>query len=177
MVTSVTFYCDACHTTLQCSTLISHPLLRRGRGLHDPVHRSRRSADGTQTKLRKVTKTEGVRVVPPRRNALGMFVVLAGKVSLDFGVDSKFARSYGPGALVGLPATLTRRTYSMTATVIDDAELGFWSLDELDLLLQRRPDFCRQLLVILGERMAENQQMAKALLAKDEQPEQHSAVV
>jgi CRP/FNR family transcriptional regulator, dissimilatory nitrate respiration regulator len=121
----------------------------------------------------RVRRRRGAVLFRRGENALGIFVVLAGKVSLDFGVDSKFACSYGPGALVGLPATLTRRTYSMTATVIDDAELGFWSLDELDLLLQRRPDFCRQLLVILGERMAENQQMAKALLAKDERPEQH----
>lgn len=34
----------------------------------------------------------------------GMFVVLSGKVSLGFGVDSAFDRSYGPGALLGLAA-------------------------------------------------------------------------
>jgi hypothetical protein len=37
-------------------------------------------------------------------------------------------------------------------------------------LLQKRPDFCRQLLEILGERMAENQKMMKALLSKDQLP-------
>ena len=99
-----------------------------------------------------------------------MFVIVRGKVSLDFGVDSAFARVYGPGALVGLPATLTRRNYAMTATVTEDAELVFWSLSELDSLLQRRSDLCRQLLEILGERMAENQKMMKAVLSKDQQP-------
>jgi CRP-like cAMP-binding protein len=54
-----------------------------------------------------------------------MFVVFSGKVSLDFGVDSSLVRTYGIGALVGLPATITRRNYSMTATVTEDAELGF----------------------------------------------------
>jgi CRP-like cAMP-binding protein len=58
----------------------------------------------------------------------------------------------------------------MTATVTEDAELVFWSLSELDSLLQKRSDFCRQLLEILGERMAENQKMMKALLSKDQQP-------
>ena len=58
----------------------------------------------------------------------------------------------------------------MTATVTEDTELVFWSLSELDLLLQKRGDFCRQLLEILGERMAENQKMMKALLSKDQQP-------
>jgi CRP-like cAMP-binding protein len=104
------------------------------------------------------------------QKAVGMFVIVRGKVSLDFGVDSAFARVYGPGALVGLPATLTRRHYAMTATVTEDAELAFWSLRDLDSLLQERPDFCRQLLEILGERMAENQKMMKAMLRKDQQP-------
>jgi CRP-like cAMP-binding protein len=104
------------------------------------------------------------------QKAAGMFVIVRGRVSLDFGVDSAFARLYGPGALVGLPATLTRRNYAMTATVTEDAELVFWSLSELDLLLQKHSDFCRQLLEILGERMAENQKMMKALLSKDQQP-------
>jgi CRP-like cAMP-binding protein len=87
---------------------------------------------------------------------------------LDFGVDS-FARVM-VRRVVGLPATLTRRDYAMTATVTEDAELVFWSLRDLDFLLQRRPDFCRQLLEILGERMAENQKMMKAMLRKDQQP-------
>jgi len=104
------------------------------------------------------------------QKAVGMFVIVRGKVSLDFGADSAFARVYGPGALVGLPATLTRRNYAMTATVTEDAELAFWSLKDLDSLLQKRPDFCRQLLEILGERMAENQKMMKALLSKDQLP-------
>jgi CRP-like cAMP-binding protein len=106
------------------------------------------------------------------QKAVGMFVIVRGRVSLDFGVDSAFARAYGPGALVGLPATLTRRNYAMTATVTEDAELVFWSLSELDSLLQERSDFCRQLLEILGERMAENQKMMKALLSKDQQPQE-----
>jgi CRP-like cAMP-binding protein len=96
----------------------------------------------------------------------GMFVVLSGKVSLGFGVDSAFDRSYGPGALLGLPSTLTRRNYCMTATVTEDAELGFWSPEALDSLLHNRPDLCQQLLVILGEKMAENYELQEASLRK-----------
>ncbi|MGC2194010.1 MAG: Crp/Fnr family transcriptional regulator [Terriglobales bacterium] len=109
--------------------------------------------------------------------ASGMFVVLRGKVSLDFGVDSAFGRCFGPGALVGLPATLTRQNYSMTATVTEDADLGFWSSQALDTLLRQRPDFCHELLAVLGERLAENQKVAKALLTRDEQPVRNSNVV
>lgn len=95
--------------------------------------------------------------------ASGMFVVLSGKVSLGFGVNSAFDRSYGPGAIVGLPSTLTRRNYCMTATVTEDAELGFWSPEALDSLLHNRPDLCQQLLVILGEKMAENYEREESI--------------
>jgi CRP-like cAMP-binding protein len=69
--------------------------------------------------------------------ALGMFLVLKGTVSPDFGVDSSAgpASTYGPGALVGLHATLTERDYSITATVTADAEVGFLATRALESLL------------------------------------------
>jgi len=111
--------------------------------------------------------------------AFGMFVVLSGTVTLDFGVDRSLAmnHTYGPGALVGLPATLTKRGYSMTATVTQDAELGFWPFEALDALLRKRPDFCHQLLRILGEKIAETRREAKAFLNKEKPHSQHSDVV
>ncbi len=95
--------------------------------------------------------------------ASGMFVVLSGKVSLGFGVNPALDRSCGPGALVGLPSTLTWRNYCMTATVTEDAELGFWSPEALDSLLHSRPDLCQQLLVILREKMAANYELEKSI--------------
>ena len=109
--------------------------------------------------------------------AFGTFVVLSGKVTLDFGVDSPLSRAYGPGALVGLPATLTRRTYRMTATVVEDAEFSFWSFTALNTLLRKHRDFCQQLLTILGERMAESQAVAKALAYGERSSLQRSVVV
>jgi len=99
--------------------------------------------------------------------AFGMFVVLRGMVRLDFGADSIRSRSYGPGTLVGLPATITRSNYLMTATVTEDAELLFWSSKALELLLHERPELCQQLLVIMGERLAEHQEIMKASLEGD----------
>lgn len=138
-----------------------------------------------RTSLQITLEKQGERLHRPKSAVLfrrgergrGMFIVLRGKVSLDIGVDSALARSYGPGALVGLPATLTRQNYSMTATVTEDAELGFWSFQALDSLLRQNPDFCQELLAVLGERMEENRRIAQALLAKNAQPVQSSNVV
>ena len=134
----------------------------------------------TQLRLICITSSNiGVkRVHKPRSTVLfrrgekasGMFVVLSGKVSLDVGVDSALARTSGPGALVGLPSTLTRHSYSMTATVTEDAELGFWSPDALDSLLRTHPELCQPLLAILGATIAENHEVERALLTRDKQP-------
>lgn len=125
----------------------------------------------------KTCKPKGSVLFRRGEKATGLFVVLSGRVSLDLGVDTALARSYGPGALLGLPATLTRSNHSMTATVTEDAELGFWTADALDLLLRKRPDLCRQLLAILGERMAESQQVLKGMLDKEKRPLQWTSVV
>ena len=118
----------------------------------------------------KVSKPSSTVLFQRGDKASGMFVVLSGKVSLDLGVDSAIGRTCGPGALVGLPSTLTRHNYSMTATVTEDAELGFWSPDALDSLLHNRPDLCQPLLALLGERIAENHEVWRALLTGDKQP-------
>ena len=96
-----------------------------------------------------------------------MFVILSGTVRLDFGVDCPLSRSYGPGALLGLPATITKRNYSMTATVTEDAEVEFWTPGALNSLLQENPGLCQQLLALLCQRMAENNEIMKALNQKD----------
>ena len=104
--------------------------------------------------------------------AFGVFLVLRGTVSLDFGVDAStaLASTCGPGALVGLPASLTRTNYSMTATVTDDAELGFLTLQALVSLLRKHPELCQQLLTILSAKVAHSEQVTKALLRNEKLP-------
>lgn len=112
----------------------------------------------------RISKPTGTVLFRCGEKASGMFVIFSGRVSLYFGIDSTLVSSYGPGALVGLPATITRRNYSMTATVTEDAQLGFLSLEKLDALLRERPELCHQLLVILGNRIADNHDFVQTLL-------------
>ena len=104
--------------------------------------------------------------------SFGMFLVLSGTVSLDFGVDgsSPLNKAYGPGALVGLPATLTGRSYSMTATVTVDAELGFISSEALKALLRSQPQVCHELLTMLTARIVETDEITRAALGRKGNP-------
>jgi len=101
--------------------------------------------------------------------AFGMFLVIRGTVTLDFGVDAStsLANVCGPGTLVGLPATLSRTNYSMSATVIEDAELGFLSPPDLISLVHQQPQLRRHLLTILSAKVANSERVAKALRGKE----------
>jgi CRP-like cAMP-binding protein len=134
--------------------------------------------------LQAMLQAGGEKVRKPRHSVLfrygeksfGMFVVLSGRVSLDVGIASPFARAYTAGALLGLPATISRREYSMTATVTEDAELVFWTADELESLLRKNPTLCQELLAIMAERVAANHEVMKALLNGRKPPSQKSGV-
>jgi CRP-like cAMP-binding protein len=114
----------------------------------------------------KIRMPKGTVLFRRGAKATGMFLVLTGKLSLDFGTGSALTLSYGPGTLVGLPATVTRRNHSMTATVKEDAQLGFWSPEALDSLLRDRPGLYQDLLTILVDRMAENRESLKKLVER-----------
>jgi CRP-like cAMP-binding protein len=55
----------------------------------------------------------------------------------------------------------------MTATVTDDAELGFLTTQALESLLRKDPELCRQLLKILSDKTAHTEQVTKAMLRKE----------
>jgi CRP-like cAMP-binding protein len=126
-------------------------------------------ADGCE----RICKAKSTVLFRRGEKAHGMFIVFSGNVSLDFGVDTPLARSCGPGALVGLPSTITGCNYSMTAIVTQDAELGFWTPEALESLLRDRPELCHQLLTILGEKTIELQNALKEAV----NPPQRSQVV
>jgi CRP-like cAMP-binding protein len=107
------------------------------------------------------------------QKAFGMFLVIRGAVRLDFGVDvaTALGNICGPGALVGLPATLSRSNYSMAATVTEDAELGFLTPEDLVSLLHPQPTLPQHLLTILSEKVAHSEQVAKALRRNQSLPE------
>lgn len=120
----------------------------------------------------KVSKPKSTVLFRRGEKALGMFVVLSGKVCLDLGVDSIVGRSYGAGALVGLPSALTRQNYSMTATVTEDAELGFVTPEAFESLLRQHPDLYPPLLFILGEKVAESREDERAIFDMRDHSEQ-----
>jgi len=130
-----------------------------------------------ESRCKRVFKQKSAVLFRRGEKAFGLFLILSGKVSLDFGADTPRARCYGPGALMGLPATLTKRNYCMTATVTENAELGFLSPEALDLLLREDPALCQELVAILGEKMVEVQRVKQALLDNDSPPPQKSTVV
>ena len=121
---------------------------------------------------KKIQKTRDTVLFKRGEVTLGMFLVLRGRVSLDFGVDgsSPLNKAYGPGALIGLPATLTGRTYSMTATVTDDAELGFVSSEALKALLHAQPQACQELLTMLTAKIVQTDEVTRAMLGRKSTP-------
>jgi CRP-like cAMP-binding protein len=98
--------------------------------------------------------------------AFGLFVVFSGRVILDFGVDGPAALTItcSRGSLVGLPACLVRGRYQMTATVTNDAVLGFLTTGEFLSLLRTHPELYPQLLGILSDRLEQADRVQKNLM-------------
>jgi len=121
----------------------------------------------------KVRKRRSTVLFRRGEKAFGMFLVIRGTVSLDFGVDTSTAlgNTCGPGSLVGLPATLSRANYSMTATVTEDSQLGFLTPQDLASLLHEQPELRQHFLAILGTKAAHATEVTKTLRRNEKLPE------
>ncbi len=115
---------------------------------------------------RSLTKKKGAVLFRAGGHARGAFLVRTGRLKLHLkGAAGLYPpRTLGPGALVGLPATVSGEPYSLTAEAVQDCELDFISRKELLALLQRNTTAALQILQILSEEIYQMRNTAKLAL-------------
>ena len=87
----------------------------------------------------------------------GVFLIRSGRISLalDYETPVYPARILGPGAVTGLPATVSGKSYSLTATVVEDSEVAFVSRAQVVECLKNKPWLCFQVMDILSDEIAD----------------------
>lgn len=103
-----------------------------------------------------VTRRQGAILFHSGDPVAGVFIVRKGALRMSLGVPSELypARILGPGAIAGLPATLTGH-YSLTAEVAaPDAELGFVPSPRVAELLESSPRLCFLAMRFISEEIA-----------------------
>ena len=82
----------------------------------------------------------------------GVFLIRSGRVSLalDCQTPAYPPRILGPGAVAGLPATVSGNPYSLTARVVEDSELAFVPRSAVLECLQGNPILCFQVMDLLS---------------------------
>jgi CRP/FNR family transcriptional regulator len=86
----------------------------------------------------------------------GVFLIRSGRVSLGLDYETRVypARILGPGAIVGLPATVSGSPYSLTAKAVDDSELAFVPRKAVVARLKNNPVLCFQVMDMLSGEIA-----------------------
>ena len=85
----------------------------------------------------------------------GVFVVLQGRVALSAGDDPvRITRIAGKGSLLGLPATVRNRRYSLTAEAVTDTEVCLVPPERFREALATNPLLGLAVVAILSEEVA-----------------------
>jgi CRP-like cAMP-binding protein len=85
---------------------------------------------------------------------MGVYLVMKGKVRLSLPELPKLDRIFGPGSLLGLPATFTGHPYSLAATSITEAEVLHVERQKFLELMATQADLCREAADILSREVS-----------------------
>lgn len=80
----------------------------------------------------------------------GVFLVRKGKVRMSVKNLSKLNRDFGPGSVLGLPATFTGHPYSLTAVTLTESEIVHVPREQFLDLMREQPHLCREATDMLG---------------------------
>lgn len=84
-------------------------------------------------------------------NCQGVFVIKSGRVRLSMETErSVLERTAGPGSVLGLPATMSGKPYSLTAEVIEVTKYIFVGVDRVRHTLVHNPELCFEVLGLLS---------------------------
>ena len=85
----------------------------------------------------------------------GVYLVLGGRVALSAGDDPvRITRIAEPGSLLGLPATIREKPYSLTAEAVTDCEVCVISSSVLCKALATNPAIGMAVVTILAEEVS-----------------------
>lgn len=86
----------------------------------------------------------------------GAFLICKGRVRLSLDAGDKLlpARVLGTGCVVGLPATVAGLAYSLTAEVIEEADLASVPKERLDNCLRDNPELCLEVMRVLSREIS-----------------------
>jgi CRP-like cAMP-binding protein len=116
-----------------------------------------KASDELTARLIEIGKKEHVSVTSilfrEGSDNVGVFLVVNGQVSLSLKKMRRLDRVFGSGSVLGLPAIFTGRPYSLTATVVTEADVVQVAQGDFLSLMRDRPDLCREATDILGREM------------------------
>ena len=100
----------------------------------------------------RISKAKGTILFRHADAVRGLFLICSGKVSLSLdGANAAFPRRVlGPGSVVGLPATVAGSPYSLSAQVVEDAELAFVPRAAVVDCLRQNPHLCFEVMHMLS---------------------------
>jgi len=85
---------------------------------------------------------------------MGVYLVVKGKVRLSLPDLPKLDRVFGPGSLLGLPATFTGHPYSLAATAITETAVLHIARSPFLHLMGTEGDLCREATDILSREVS-----------------------
>jgi len=88
--------------------------------------------------------------------AYGLFLLQSGSVRLS--VPGALDRSVGPGSLLGVPGTLSKGVYSLSAELLEESEVLFVPSERVAALTTEHPEIGFQLVQMLSREIQELRQ-------------------
>ncbi len=104
-----------------------------------------------------VQKKKGTVLFRQGQKAKGVFLLRAGKALLSVRATTGGAvapKTVGPGSVLGLPANICGKPYSLTAETLEDCELAYVARDKVVKLLRKDGQLCLHAVEILGRELA-----------------------
>ena len=104
-----------------------------------------------------VLKPKGAILFRRGDDVTGVYLIRSGRISLGLDHESPVypARMLGPGAIAGLPASISGNAYSLTAEVVEDSELAFVRREAVVECLRKNPFLCFQVMDLLSDEIAD----------------------
>jgi CRP-like cAMP-binding protein len=87
------------------------------------------------------------------QKAFGLFLLKTGIARLS--VPGALDRSVGPGSLLGVPGTLSKGVYSLSAELLEESQVLFVPSERVMALLTEHPDIGFQLVQLLSREIQE----------------------